>query len=931
MFKIMKDRLWRQIRILTAHFHAYDADGKQIKTPNIQQTVNQAFEKCQELLDQWEVEMTKQSQYEAAVQRLDKNYVDDLLREVTEDFHHFTVRIADCSVMLDKCTRDEIEDDQPRVHAVIEGDIEPGILTYERKNDILVMPNPSQTPLMVIKVRGRNNGEETQALGMPDTGSHRNLCSESFARNHGLEVDKKEKTNLKAANGQHLSCIGATKANVSYHGVQLLLTIYVMKDVPNKYVIISKDACQGFGILSKQFPLPLRLCESPREESPNTKKNGAETRNRPDVNRGQNKRKQNANRYAKEDGRTHKMAKTGSEGTTDQPNGNVKINIKLSLNNDENRSVICERMNKTLKPYFYVYDITARKQIKVPKAKLRFRKDIKIVPSKCTSSKPIPYALRQAAKKEIAEQMNLGIIARVPPEAEIEWCSKGMILEKPNGGRDVRLVVDAKEINEVLERDPYPMQSTKELLKQIPPSAKYFLSVDFYKGYYQIPLAEEDQLKTTFMLHGMGLYYFKRLPQGGKCSVDQFNRITDELVLDIPNCLKIVDDVMFYGSTVDEVLEGLTRLMEKCRKQDFTLHPNKVSFGNRIRFAGHIVSEKGITIDPRKVEAIRGFKPPENVTDMKAFVGVAVQFQEACPNLMGVLKPLIETTSHRITPAKDEKGKTIKNPNRKIIWNENLEEAFWEAKRLLTNADGTVLTPFNPKLPLVIYTDASRLNGYGWIAIQEVNGKKKLIECGSCTINDSTKRNFSVSELELAAVEMALRKMRLMTVANENIIVKTDHLPLLGILKKPLEKIETKRLMKLAEKLQDYTFKLEYIEGSRNDVADAFSRNPINQPDETELNIDNRLMVNLVSEFRGHDMCSMAELKEMATRDNDYQQIRKAIEEGVIAKNLPPTHPGRTYKADWNLLAISEDLITLGDRILVPKGARKDILREESR
>ena len=623
-FKIMKDKMWRHIRILTAHFHAYDADGMQIKTANIQQTVNQAFEKCQELLDQWEVEMTKQSQYEAAVQRLDKNYVDDLLREVTEDYHHFTVRIADCSMMLDKCTRNENDDNQPGVHAVIEGEIEPEILTYERKNDILVMPNPSQTPLMVIKIGGKNNGKETQALGMPDTGSHRNLCSESFARNHGLEVDEKEKTNLKAANGQHLSCVGATKANVSYHGVQLLLKMYVMKDVPNKYVIISKDACQGFGILSKQFPLPLRLCESPRVEGPNTKKNGAETRNRPDVNQVQSERKRNANRYAKEDGRTHKMAKT--EEITNQPNGDVKINVKLSLNNDENRSVICERMNKTLTPYFYVYNITARKQIKVPKAKLRFRKDIKIVPSKCTSSKPIPYALRQAAKKEIAEQMNLGIIARVPPEAEIEWCSKGMILEKPNGGRDVRLVVDAKEINEVLERDPYPMQSTKELLKQIPPSAKYFLSVDFYKGYYQIPLAEEDQLKTTFMLHGMGLYYFKRLPQGGKCSVDQFNRITDELVLDIPNCLKIVDDVMFYGSTVDEVLEGLTRLMDKCRKQDFTLHPNKVSFGNRIRFAGHIVSDRGITIDPRKVEAIRGFKPPENVTDMKAFVGVAVQF-----------------------------------------------------------------------------------------------------------------------------------------------------------------------------------------------------------------------------------------------------------------------------------------------------------------
>ena len=166
-----------------------------------------------------------------------------------------------------------------------------------------------------------------------------------------------------------------------------------------------------------------------------------------------------------------------------------------------------------------------------------------------------------------------------------------------------------------------------------------------------------------------------------------------------------------------------------------------------------------------------------------------------------------------------------------------------------------------------------------------------------------------------------------MTVANQNIIIKTDHLPLLGIMKKPLEKIETKRLMKLAEKLQDYSFTMEYIEGSKNDVADAFSRNPVKPHDNMEPFVENKLMVNLVSEFRGHEMCSMSELKEIAARDNDYQQIKAAIEEGVIAKNLPPTHPGRTYKADWNLLAITENLITLGDRILVPKNARKDIMR----
>ena len=45
--------------------------------------------------------------------------------------------------------------------------------------------------------------------------------------------------------------------------------------------------------------------------------------------------------------------------------------------------------------------------------------------------------------------------------------------------------------------------------------------------------------------------------------------------------------------------------------------------------------------------------------------------------------------------------------------------------------------------------------------------------------------------------------------------------------------------MKLAEKLQDYSFKLEYIQGAKNEVADALSRNPITDPTGEDINIDN--------------------------------------------------------------------------------------------
>ena len=803
------------------------------------------------------------------------------------------------------------------------------------------MPSITESPLMYVYIKWNpikegNHGayhkvqtKPFKALALPDSGSTRNICTSRFAAKCNLEIDTNDKVKVYTANSQMLECEGATRAVLSYFGRVMSAKIYIMKGISDEFLILSRRTCQALQILPMEFPLPLHKCDFAVMEVPSIHED-------PFHNKGLHQ----PNPFPHEDFvmESHgereptrppmpKSRKVEIAGELGNECSDSTVRILTSFNDPNVKLSSIEKVNKLLSKYPRVFNVSIRKNIKVPQVKLRFRNDVTVKPFKTTSSKPIPYALRHAAKKEINEQIQLGIIARVPPEKEIQWCSRGMILEKPNGGRDVRLVVDAREFNEFLERDAYPMQSPKELVKQIPPTSKFFLSVDFYKGYYQIPLAEEDQLKTTFMLHGMGLYYFKKLPQGGKCSVDQFNRITDELVLNIPNCLKMVDDVMIHGTTADDVLEGFEKLLKICYEKDVTLHPKKVAFGNRLKFAGYTVSDKGICIDPRKVEAIRGFEPPKNVTDMKAFIGVAVQFQETCPNLMGALKPLIDTTSHKLTPMRDENGKKIKNPKREIVWNENLKEHFHKVKKLLTDADGTVLTPFNPNLPLEIYTDASRLNGYGWVAIQEVNGRKKLIECGSCTINDSTKRNFSVSELELAAVEMALRKMRLMTVANEKIIVKTDHLPLLGILNKPLEKIETKRLMKLAERLQDYSFTIEYVLGNKNEVADALSRNPVVTQSPGEQYVENRLMVNLVSEFQGKEVCSMKQLKVIAKNDKDYNIMKEALQANITAKDIPPDHPARPYKADWNLLAVDHDLITIGDRILVPKGARKDILR----
>ena len=62
-----------------------------------------------------------------------------------------------------------------------------------------------------------------------------------------------------------------------------------------------------------------------------------------------------------------------------------------------------DKLNKLIAEYSSVFDISLKKNIKVPHMKLRFRKDVQVTPYKCTSSRPIPFALRAAAKEEIEE------------------------------------------------------------------------------------------------------------------------------------------------------------------------------------------------------------------------------------------------------------------------------------------------------------------------------------------------------------------------------------------------------------------------------------------------------------------------------------------------------------------------------------------------
>ena len=144
-----------------------------------------------------------------------------------------------------------------------------------------------------------------------------------------------------------------------------------------------------------------------------------------------------------------------------------------------------------------------------------------------------------------------------------------------------------------------------------------------------------------------------------------------------------------------------------------------------------------------------------------------------------------------------------------------------------------IVTHFNPSLPVVILTDVSRLHGLGYVIGHHIEGKFRLVTCGSKALTP-TLRRYATIELECLAVQYAVDKCSFYLKGGPEFTVATDHKPLEGIFKKNLFEIPNPRLHRLREKSVEFSFMVKWVPGKTHHIADALSRAPLFSPEETD-------------------------------------------------------------------------------------------------
>ena len=525
-------------------------------------------------------------------------------------------------------------------------------------------------------------------------------------------------------------------------------------------------------------------------------------------------------------------------------------------------------------------------------------------PTHIYTARKCPYAFEGHAKAELDKSVAMGIIEKV--EGASNWCSPMSFVRKPGGG--CRVVVDLKGLNDHVSRPTHPFPAVKDIIATVPWGSMKFAVFDCKSGYWQIVLDEKSRPLTTFLTE-FGRYRYLRAPMGLNSSGDEFCRRTDEAMEGLEGVKKLVDDVLVFAPDDETLLKRIKKVFQRCQEWRITLTKTKFQYGSSVKFAGFIVDETGVRPDPNKVASIKDFPCPKDTTNLKSFMGLVNQFSSYAPDLKHAMVPL---------------QPLLKKAN-VYQWEPEHQSAFEKVKELLTKEGGPVLARFNPELPSVLITDASR-TGLGFILTQDDDlGHARLITCGSRFLSPA-ENNYAVIELECMAIQWAIIKCR-NYLLGVNFIVKTDHKPLLGVINgKDLDAVNNARLQRILSKLLGFQFNVEYVPGKLNLIADALSRYPVFQPDAEEVKDV------LVQAFRVNVESNdpqLKEIKEAAKNCHEYQQVVEAIRSKEELNALPIDHPARKYKYFWKEMAFETELnlLSIHDRIVVPKEARKVVLQ----
>jgi len=293
------------------------------------------------------------------------------------------------------------------------------------------------------------------------------------------------------------------------------------------------------------------------------------------------------------------------------------------------------------------------------------------------------------------------------------------------------------------------------------------------------------------------------MPFGLTRAPSVFQRLMDVVLcgLSYQICLGYLDDIIVFGRTFEEQLERLEEVFKRLRSANLKLKPSKCFLCQRsVEFLGHVVSEKGLTMQASKIEAINDWTSCRDVSEVRAFMGLSGYYRRFVKDFSSIAVPLYGLT---------QKGA-------EFCWTAECQEAFDELKRRLTSEP--ILALPTDDGTYVLDTDASDF-GLGAILSQDQNGQEKVIAYESRTLGKSEQK-YETTRKELLAIVTGLKQFR-QYLLGRHFVIRTDHAALTW-LRRTAEPMP--QLARWLTFIEQFDYEIEHRPGTKHGNADGLSR-----------------------------------------------------------------------------------------------------------
>jgi hypothetical protein len=179
-----------------------------------------------------------------------------------------------------------------------------------------------------------------------------------------------------------------------------------------------------------------------------------------------------------------------------------------------------------------------------------------------------------------------------------------------------------RELNKCIVRKPYSIPQISTILQELE-GFTYVTALDLNMGYYTVRL-DPTASKMCTIIFLWGKYSYKRLPMGFGGSADIFQAQIMDLVASLKFVQAYMDDLLIATrQTLDVHLQKMETVLTRLCDAGLKVNAAKSLFcAHEIEYLGYILTKEGIKPQLMKVQAILALNPPNNVKELRHFLGM---------------------------------------------------------------------------------------------------------------------------------------------------------------------------------------------------------------------------------------------------------------------------------------------------------------------